>query len=230
MHVIDILDTVGATLNQRGKDNGYDTGGNDVDESKAEERSAAEIARIYTALSGQEMSTANAWLFLMSLKLARLKSQLVQGKDVSDTVIDLVAYSGLYGEEITKPQAELVDPETPVSWHEHELRKIAKIMTGSDAPGELRALSVTAQSYVDRCKALAAGRQTLSAESWANLEKLMAEPASPTRGLIELLARRPGSITRKVVESAVASIEAAMCPHDSWDERGHCVDCGKQVR
>lgn len=36
------------------------------------------------------------------------------------------------------------------------LRRVAIVLTGSDAPGEIRSLPATAQSYVDRCKSLAA--------------------------------------------------------------------------
>lgn len=35
------------------------------------------------------------------------------------------------------------------------LKRLAVILSGSDAPGEIRSLTVTAQSFVDRCKTLA---------------------------------------------------------------------------
>ena len=38
------------------------------------------------------------------------------------------------------------------------LKRLAVIMSGSDAPGEIKALTVTAQSFVDRCKTLARER------------------------------------------------------------------------
>ncbi|EDW9825730.1 DUF550 domain-containing protein [Salmonella enterica] len=43
------------------------------------------------------------------------------------------------------------------------LKRLAVIMTGNDSGGELAALTVTAQSLVDRCKTLAAERDTLAA-------------------------------------------------------------------
>lgn len=38
------------------------------------------------------------------------------------------------------------------------LKRLAVILSGSDAPGEIRSLTVTARSFVDRCKALAKER------------------------------------------------------------------------
>lgn len=38
------------------------------------------------------------------------------------------------------------------------LKRLAVILSGSDAPGEIRSLTVTAQSFVDRCKTLAKER------------------------------------------------------------------------
>ncbi|ECH9540613.1 DUF550 domain-containing protein [Salmonella enterica subsp. enterica] len=43
------------------------------------------------------------------------------------------------------------------------LKRLAVIMAGNDSGGELAALTVTAQSLVDRCKALAVERDTLAA-------------------------------------------------------------------
>ncbi|ECC4541289.1 hypothetical protein C2920_21695 [Salmonella enterica] len=44
---------------------------------------------------------------------------------------------------------------TPESEDRKMLKRLAVIMSGNDAPGEIRSLTVTAQSLVDRCKALA---------------------------------------------------------------------------
>lgn len=41
------------------------------------------------------------------------------------------------------------------------LKRLAVILSGSDAPGEIRSLTVTAQSFVDRCKTLAKERDAL---------------------------------------------------------------------
>ncbi|MCR3717492.1 hypothetical protein M8453_23445 [Citrobacter freundii] len=43
------------------------------------------------------------------------------------------------------------------------LKRLAVIMSGSDSGGEISALTVTAQSLVDRCKALACGKEKLVA-------------------------------------------------------------------
>lgn len=50
------------------------------------------------------------------------------------------------------------------------LKRLAIIMSGNDAPGEIRSLTVTAQSLVDRCKALAREKEN-SHIQW--------KPASP---------------------------------------------------
>lgn len=41
------------------------------------------------------------------------------------------------------------------------LKRLAVILSGSDAPGEIKALTVTAQSFVDRCKLLSRERDAL---------------------------------------------------------------------
>lgn len=41
------------------------------------------------------------------------------------------------------------------------LRRLAVILAGNDSPGEIMALTVTAQSFVDRCKALVVERDEL---------------------------------------------------------------------
>lgn len=52
---------------------------------------------------------------------------------------------------------------TPESEDRKMLKRLAVIMSGNDAPGEIRSLTVTAQSLVDRCKALARGKEKLAA-------------------------------------------------------------------
>lgn len=46
-----------------------------------------------------------------------------------------------------------------------QLKRLAVILSGSDAPGEIKALTVTAQSFVDRCKALSY-EQNISAQNF----------------------------------------------------------------
>lgn len=51
-------------------------------------------------------------------------------------------------------------PQLPaVNAAEEKLKRLAVILSGSDAPGEIRSLTVTAQSYVDRCQQLAKDRE-----------------------------------------------------------------------
>ncbi|MBQ5149449.1 hypothetical protein FDK32_16370 [Citrobacter freundii] len=59
---------------------------------------------------------------------------------------------------------------TPESEDRKMLKRLAVIMSGNDAPGEIRSLTVTAQSLVDRCKTLAREKEN-SHIQW--------KPASP---------------------------------------------------
>lgn len=52
---------------------------------------------------------------------------------------------------------------TPESADRKMLKRLAMIMSGSDSGGEISALTVTAQSLVDRCKALALDKEKLAA-------------------------------------------------------------------
>lgn len=94
MHATEILKKAAATMEQRGKDNAYDKGN--------EERSAAGIAEIFNAISGNKADAKAIWLAMISLKLGRLRSQVQSGANVEDTIVDLVAYCALLGEELTK--------------------------------------------------------------------------------------------------------------------------------
>ena len=71
-------------LKQRGLDNGYDAG---------EERSAATIAKVYNLITGHELTEADAWMFLIVLKLVRegRKHQL-------DNLLDMSNYALLLAE------------------------------------------------------------------------------------------------------------------------------------
>lgn len=62
-------------------------------------------------------------------------------------------------DQITEQErAELEDYRRCVSEDREMLKRLAVILSGSDAPGEMRSLTVTAQSFVDRCKTLARER------------------------------------------------------------------------
>lgn len=73
------------TMEQRGKENGYD--------NAKEERSAKQIAAVFNALTGRDLSEQEAWTFLICLKLVRQ-----QRKHQEDNIVDLVAYAALLGE------------------------------------------------------------------------------------------------------------------------------------
>jgi len=72
------------TQQQRGKQAGYDNG---------EERSAAQIAEVFNALTGHQLTEQDAWLFLICLKLVRSCK-----KYQHDSIVDLCGYASLYGE------------------------------------------------------------------------------------------------------------------------------------
>lgn len=73
------------TMEQRGKENGYD--------GEKEERSAKQIAAVFNALTGRDLTEQEAWTFLICLKLVRQHR-----KHQEDNIVDLVAYSALLGE------------------------------------------------------------------------------------------------------------------------------------
>lgn len=74
-----------ATMEQRGKENGYD--------GAKEERSAKQIAAVFNALTGRDLTEQEAWSFMICLKLVRQHR-----KHQEDNIVDLVAYAALLGE------------------------------------------------------------------------------------------------------------------------------------
>jgi hypothetical protein len=58
------------------------------------ERTAAQIAKVFNAITGHELSEADAWTFLMCLKIVRCRA----GKYDRDSYVDLAAYAALLGE------------------------------------------------------------------------------------------------------------------------------------
>lgn len=58
------------------------------------ERTAAKIAEVFNAITGHEITEADAWMFLVVLKIVRSRN----GKFNADDYVDLAAYSGLLGE------------------------------------------------------------------------------------------------------------------------------------
>lgn len=81
---------------------------------------------------------------------------------------------GLYQPLYADPQQPLSFPDamepTPESADRKMLKRLAVIMSGSDSGGEISALTVTAQSLVDRCKALALDKEKLAATESLLLE------------------------------------------------------------
>lgn len=83
------------TLNHRGQDNGYDKKAG----TAQEERSAEQIARVFNALTGHDLSTVDAWTFMQVLKLVRMENQIRTGKgDLVDSCNDMISYSLLKAE------------------------------------------------------------------------------------------------------------------------------------
>lgn len=58
------------------------------------ERTAAQIAKVFNVITGHTLSEADAWMFLIVLKIVRSRS----GRYNKDDYVDLAAYSGLLGE------------------------------------------------------------------------------------------------------------------------------------
>ena len=59
------------------------------------ERSMRTTVKMFNAATGNGLTTAEGWLFMMCLKIARTR----QGMYKPDNYEDLVAYAGLYAEE-----------------------------------------------------------------------------------------------------------------------------------
>lgn len=87
----DLLRIAAETIEQRGKQNGYD---------KKEEKSAPKIAAIYNAKKGAGLTPLDVWDLLICLKEARLEAILINGMDPTDTLVDLISYSALKAEQI----------------------------------------------------------------------------------------------------------------------------------
>lgn len=93
----DLLRLAAETIEQRGKQNGYD---------RKEEKSAPKIATIYNAKKGASLTPLDVWDLLICLKEARLEAILVNESDPTDTLVDLISYSALKAEQILNDQEE----------------------------------------------------------------------------------------------------------------------------
>lgn len=93
----DLLRLAAETIEQRGKQNGYD---------KKEEKSAPKIATIYNAKKGASLTPLDVWDLLICLKEARLEAILSNKSDPTDTLIDLISYNALKAEQILTEREE----------------------------------------------------------------------------------------------------------------------------
>ncbi|MDK6461248.1 DUF6378 domain-containing protein [Escherichia coli] len=93
----DLLGLAAETIEQRGKQNGYD---------KKEEKSAPKIAAIYNAKKGANLTPLDVWDLLICLKEARLEAILSNNSDPTDTLIDLISYNALKAEQILTEREE----------------------------------------------------------------------------------------------------------------------------
>ncbi|CAI6187934.1 DUF6378 domain-containing protein [Escherichia coli] len=87
----DLLRIAAETIEQRGKQNGYD---------RKEEKSAPKIATIYNAKKGANLTPLDVWDLLICLKEARLEAILANGSEPTDTLVDLISYNALKAEQI----------------------------------------------------------------------------------------------------------------------------------
>ena len=93
----DLLRIAAETIEQRGKQNGYD---------RKQEKSAPKIATIYNAKKGANLTPLDVWDLLICLKEARLEAILANDSDPTDTLVDLISYSALKAEQILNDQME----------------------------------------------------------------------------------------------------------------------------
>lgn len=93
MKAFEYCKNAATTMEQRGKENGYDS---------KEERSAKQIAAVFNALTGRDLTEHEAWVFMICLKLVRQTR-----KHQEDNIVDLVAYAALLGESYTTVHDEI---------------------------------------------------------------------------------------------------------------------------
>lgn len=114
------------------------------------------IERLYTAPPAQVSAEPVAWLW--SNRKHPSEVTLVRPED--DDRAEAAQWSGW------SYQALYLAPPEPVAQDTADremLKRLAIILSGSDAPGEIRSLTVTARSFVERCKTLAKERDDIRA-------------------------------------------------------------------
>ena len=93
MKANELLESAAAVLKQRGEQNSYD---------KKDERSMADIVRLFALKTGVVLSEADGWEFMICLKEVRLQRQRVNGGGMEDTLKDLLGYHALKAECLTE--------------------------------------------------------------------------------------------------------------------------------
>ncbi|EJO8578632.1 hypothetical protein NT934_003997 [Salmonella enterica] len=91
------------------------------------------------------------------------------------------------------------------------LKRLAVIMCGNDSPGEIRSLTVTAQSLVDRCKTLARDKEELLSDT-----PMLWRPASPDE-INKRSIRESTNIDSPSREAIVAGGVLVQCPRCHGD-------------
>ena len=61
-----------------------------------------EIVRVFYGRTGEKLRPSTGWQFMMCMKKVRLKRKIDNGGDMTDTLVDLISYTALLAECITK--------------------------------------------------------------------------------------------------------------------------------
>lgn len=149
MKAFEYCKNAATTMEQRGKENGYD-GAN-------EERSANQIAAVFNALTGRDLTEQEAWVFMICLKLVRQTR-----KHQEDNIVDLVAYAALLGESYTTVHDEIQIDTTAAQFE--SLKGVAVKLDGK----------IAATAFQDAVKK--------TVEAWKLPEGVLAKPLVTLHG------------------------------------------------
>lgn len=233
----DFLKEAISTVDQRGTDNGYDTG---------QERSAAKVAAVYNAITGQVVTEADVWTMLICLKLVRNRRRYKK-----DNIVDLAGYAGLLGEcleaEHGGPVAGadrlqmVMDSMGYLSPADIDtLRDILREPDGKVSPKDEEAFKVNGESFQRFPLHMQALRDKIQIATGEELDyagsRLMMERKEFT-GVTAAGGCRypePDAAFRDRLLECLRQIEdvhtVAACPHDSYEQLGpgerRCCDCG----
>lgn len=128
--------------------------------------------RLQALIADGEIPLSDAWGKLIDdLKATEQQKPVYIDKEGYEAITDIldrrisgagryVSLSSHSGEPIEKRYPIYLFQQMPAENNDREmLKRLAVIMSGSDSGGEIAALTVTAQSFVDRCKMLAKERE-----------------------------------------------------------------------